>query len=110
MECLLDERDKHRVCAGDNHSASAVEAGHAYRVRARLRDNTGRWSHWSAPINLWPKPPFNLPSFKQTCASPKLCIIRPGDAYEYVELANIGATCWTFPFKLRLGNHLCVLQ
>ena len=25
-------------------------AGHAYRVRARVKDTSGRWSHWSAPV------------------------------------------------------------
>jgi len=23
-----------------------------HRVRARYRDNTGRWSHWSEPVTL----------------------------------------------------------
>jgi hypothetical protein len=27
-----------------------VTPGHAYRVRVRMRDNSGRWSHWSAPV------------------------------------------------------------
>ena len=27
-------------------------AGHTYRVRARSRDNDGRWSHWSTPVQL----------------------------------------------------------
>jgi hypothetical protein len=32
--------------------ASVVEAGHTYRVRCRMKDNTGRWSHWSAPVQF----------------------------------------------------------
>src|SRR5688572_425022 len=27
-------------------------AGHTYRVRARFKDGTGRWSHWSAPVQF----------------------------------------------------------
>jgi hypothetical protein len=27
--------------------ASALQAGHTYRVRVRMKDNTGRWSRWS---------------------------------------------------------------
>jgi hypothetical protein len=32
--------------------ASSVEIGHAYRVRVKMKDNTNRWSHWSAPIQF----------------------------------------------------------
>ncbi len=27
---------------------TAVQAGHIYRVRVRMKDSTGRWSHWSS--------------------------------------------------------------
>jgi hypothetical protein len=27
-------------------------AGHTYRLRARYEDNTGRWSHWSEPVQF----------------------------------------------------------
>ncbi|MCC6821494.1 MAG: lamin tail domain-containing protein [Verrucomicrobia subdivision 3 bacterium] len=32
-----------------------VGAGHAYRVRARMKDSTGRWGHWSDPVQFIPK-------------------------------------------------------
>ena len=35
--------------------AKAVAGGRTYRARARMKDTTGRWSHWSAPVEL--KPP-----------------------------------------------------
>ena len=35
--------------------AASIQAGHTYRVRARLKDNAGRWSHWSAPIQFTAK-------------------------------------------------------
>ena len=34
--------------------ADAVEAGRTYRVRVRMQDDTGRWSHWSLPIEFEP--------------------------------------------------------
>ncbi|MCJ7778235.1 MAG: hypothetical protein MUP16_07980, partial [Sedimentisphaerales bacterium] len=32
--------------------ASAVKVGSIYRVRCRMKDNTGRWSHWSNPVQF----------------------------------------------------------
>jgi hypothetical protein len=29
-----------------------AKSGHTYRVRARMKDTTGRWSHWSAPVEF----------------------------------------------------------
>lgn len=31
-----------------------VSPGHIYRVRARYQDTTGRWGHWSEPIQIGP--------------------------------------------------------
>jgi hypothetical protein len=35
--------------------AGVAKSGHSYRVRARVKDATGRWSHWSAPIEFTPR-------------------------------------------------------
>jgi hypothetical protein len=32
--------------------AGAVKPGKLYRVRSRMKDDTGRWSHWSAPVEF----------------------------------------------------------
>jgi hypothetical protein len=32
--------------------AKIAKPGHLYRVRLRVKDSTGRWSHWSAPIEF----------------------------------------------------------
>jgi len=32
--------------------AKAVTGGHTYRARVRMKDVTGRWSHWSAPVQF----------------------------------------------------------
>jgi hypothetical protein len=29
-----------------------AKSGHSYRVRARMKDSTGRWSHWSPPVEF----------------------------------------------------------
>jgi spore coat protein CotH len=32
--------------------ATEIETGRTYRVRSRMKDTTGRWSHWSGPIEF----------------------------------------------------------
>jgi spore coat protein CotH len=32
--------------------ANVIKPGHTYRARVRMKDTTGRWSHWSAPIEF----------------------------------------------------------
>src|SRR5207302_9024125 len=32
--------------------SDAVKAGHTYRARVRMKDASGRWSHWSAPAQF----------------------------------------------------------
>ena len=32
--------------------SNAAKVGHTYRVRACVKDNAGRWSHWSRPIEF----------------------------------------------------------
>ena len=34
--------------------ASVLREGHTYRIRARYKDSTGRFGHWSAPVTLTP--------------------------------------------------------
>ena len=33
---------------------NVCQVGHSYRVRARYKDNTGRWGHWSDPVQFVP--------------------------------------------------------
>ena len=41
--------------------SEAVVAHHTYRVRVRMKDAAGRWSHWSAPIRFEAGPPSYQP-------------------------------------------------
>lgn len=67
---------------------AAVTAGHAYRVRVRMKDNTGRWGHWSDPVQF-------IPTLPNT-ASPGDIIITeffantagPDDDKEWFEIYN----------------------
>jgi hypothetical protein len=43
--------------------ADTVRVGVRYRVRARVKDVTGRWSHWSAPVEFVTTGPDPGPSY-----------------------------------------------
>ncbi len=67
-----------------------VEPGNTYRVRVRMQDNTGRWSHWSAPAEFIATP----------ATSPLAASLRIGELMyhpfgddeemEFLELWNAG--------------------
>lgn len=79
---------------------NAVQVGHAYRARVKMKDSTGRWSHWSDAVQFIPK--------LTTTASPGDIIITEffanttgnDDYKEWFELynttdADIDITGWT---------------
>lgn len=77
--------------------ATAVTPGHVYRVRCRMKDNTGRWSHWSSPVEFTAGEPLAA-SMLENLRITELMYnppAWPGDTfesneYEFVELKNIG--------------------
>ncbi len=73
----------------------SVAAGHAYRVRVRMMDTSGRWGYWSAPIEFIAGQP-------QTAVNTALQISEimyhplpegntPEEQLEYLELYNAGS-------------------
>jgi len=79
---------------------NAVKVGHAYRIRVRMKDNTGRWGHWSAPVQFVPT--------KATTHSPGEVLITEffadavgsDEGKEWIEVfnttdANIDLAGWT---------------
>jgi hypothetical protein len=83
---------------------AAVRSGRTYRARVRHEDNSGRWSHWSAPFEFT----TTLPDLSDYLAGlvvsevmyhpsdPSAAEILAGydddDFFEYIELKNVGAT------------------
>ncbi|MFT5412069.1 MAG: spore coat protein CotH, partial [Verrucomicrobiales bacterium] len=81
----------------------AVRSGLTYRARVRHQDATGRWSHWSAPVEFT----STLPDISDYIAGlvvtevmyhptdPSAAEINAGydddDFFEYIELKNVGA-------------------
>ena len=78
--------------------ASAVRAGRTYRVRCRMKDNTGRWSHWSSPVQFVAGEPLSagtLANLRITELMYNPAAPAPGDStdndeFEFIELKNIG--------------------
>jgi hypothetical protein len=78
--------------------ASAVNVGDTYRVRCRMKDNSGRWSHWSEPVQFVAGEPLSagiLENLRITeiMYNPSGAAIGDSidnDEFEYLELKNIG--------------------
>ena len=89
--------------------AEVVAAGHAYRVRVRMKDDTGRWSHWSAPQQFVAQPGsptdvlngLRVSEVHYNPGPPSPAELAAGyldkDDFEFIELVNIGAV----PIDLR---------
>ncbi|MBT3199395.1 MAG: LEPR-XLL domain-containing protein [Phycisphaerales bacterium] len=75
-----------------------LDVGHAYRARVRMKDATGRWSHWSDPVQFCP----DVSNETELTRSLRITEIMynpqdppPGgdydsDEFEFVELRNVG--------------------
>jgi hypothetical protein len=83
--------------------ASMVEPGHTYRVRCRMKDTTGRWSHWSQPIQFVASVPqgthaLNSLRLTEIMYNPLDADTSKGEpavennSFEFIELQNIGST------------------
>ncbi|MHC4518360.1 MAG: lamin tail domain-containing protein [Planctomycetota bacterium] len=75
--------------------ASLVRPGRTYRVRCRMKDTTGRWSHWSVPIQFVAGEPIAaglLADLRITelMYNPADALAGDNDDYESIELKNIG--------------------
>ena len=69
--------------------ADGIKAGRMYRVRCKMKDTSGRWSHWSAPIQFVAGTaiPVDLLMYLQVTE----LMYNNGDA-DFIELKNTGPT------------------
>jgi hypothetical protein len=77
--------------------ASAVRSGHTYRVRCRMKDTSGRWSHWSAPVQFVAGDPIAagiLSDLRVTEVMYNPAVMADdkfeSQEYEFIELKNTG--------------------
>ncbi len=70
--------------------------GSTCRVRVRMKDDSGRWSHWSAPVQFAPAPPTSAPSgalkVTEIMYNPPTWGNVAGDDLEFLELKNTGSS------------------
>ena len=87
--------------------AAAVQAGRVYRVRARMKDNSGKWSRWSAPVEFIAAAPNGagdlianlvVSEFNYNPSNPTAAEIAAAGAgidnnsFEFIELHNISTS------------------
>lgn len=104
---------------------TVLRTGHTYRARVRHADNTGRWSHWSDPLEFVATEPA-VAVFQQNLVITEIMYNPPGGSdYEFIELKNVGATSldltdvrftkgidYDFPDQTMInpGEHLLVVR
>ena len=71
--------------------ASSVRPGRTYRARVRHQDTSGRWSHWSAPVQFQSSAP-NIELLQKNLVISEIMYNPAGDdAAEFIELFNTGS-------------------
>jgi hypothetical protein len=72
--------------------SGVLEVGVTYRARVRMADDTGRWSHWSAPVEFVAGDPDTATLLTDYLRISEL-MFQPlaGSDFEFVELVNTSA-------------------
>ena len=78
--------------------ASAVKVGRTYRVRSLMKDNSGRWSHWSDPVQFVTGEPMSagiledlrITEVMYNPPAPPAGDSADNEEFEFIELKNIG--------------------
>ena len=101
--------------------ASAVIAGNTYRARVRFQDSTGRWSHWSSPLEFVPTASETTPTLViselhyNPAANPAVADAQDLEFFEVlntgsqtvnlqgVQIASFATTPYTFGTSLTLA-------
>lgn len=69
--------------------AERMKVGHTYRARVRMKDATGRWSNWSAPVEFVAAEPDNSTPLQRYLRPTEIMYNSPvSSEFEFVELLN----------------------
>jgi hypothetical protein len=72
---------------------TAVEEGHTYRARVRMKDSTGRWSKWSEPVQFVTAAANNTAALVDNLRISEVMFNPPGGSdLEFIELHNTSPT------------------
>ena len=72
--------------------AGVLNPGSVYRARVRHLDNSGRWSHWSAPVEFLAGSP-SLAPYQNGLVISEIMYHPSGDGdLEFIELMNVGTS------------------
>jgi hypothetical protein len=85
----ISDRQQHTVTIPPH----VARVGTRYRVRARVKDVTGRWSHWSAPIQFVAGEPDTAETLQANLKLTELMFNSPaGNEFDFVEWHNASPT------------------
>ncbi len=72
--------------------AEYLKVAHNYRARVRMKDVTGRWSNWSAPVEFAAGEPDNATALEQSIRPTEIMYNPPaGSEWEFLELQNVSS-------------------
>jgi len=87
----LWEREYTRYQAEVTIPKSVVRPGGLYRVRVRMKDSTGRWSHWSEPVEFKAGEPLEpIPALEGLRITEVMYHPKEDFGLEFIEIANVG--------------------
>lgn len=97
-----------------NIPAGALKPGATYRTRVRMKDNSGRWSHWSAPYQFTTTAPEGIEDLQKNLMITEIMYNPAGPAlpgltkedFEYIELRNISTTLTLDLTKVRFTKGI----
>ncbi|MEM7230768.1 MAG: lamin tail domain-containing protein, partial [Planctomycetota bacterium] len=69
----------------------AVREGKTYRVRVRMKDQSGLWGHWSEPLEFTAGAPTSLTQQQTSLRITEIMYQPLGDSeFEFIEVQNVG--------------------
>jgi len=91
IDAVWDSGELASFTAGIDVPSQRIRSGSRYRARVRHRDTSGRWSHWSAPLEFTATLP-DISQYLDSLVISEVMYKPDGDNLEFVEIMNVGAT------------------
>ncbi|HYO25668.1 MAG TPA: lamin tail domain-containing protein, partial [Lacipirellulaceae bacterium] len=97
VDAVWESGEQASFASGVSVPTGALAEGRTYRARVRMQDSTGRWSHWSAPVEFVAGPGDQSPALVITelhynPVPDHEVVLGDVQDLEFIELMNTGAT------------------